>query len=276
MNTNLVHKLTVFLSLILVILLTIVRSSPMPDTALEQTTITTTVSTASSSTTSKKMVISTVNDTTMAKSAIENKNADKEEKVKSSIGHDSFDYDNSDGSDHTAQTIFGIQEQTTSNTTTNIASSSTTSKQITNSTVNDTTTPESSTGTDKDEEEESSIGHDSFDYGNSDGNDHTAGLAAAECTKELDEDEVCCDGYLSIGTLDFNFEASSYYETNWPSQFFAQVIDNKNRGRTCCFKLSSADESNVIEVIPDLEMYEFEEEKPVHNVVRCMCGNCTQ
>ena len=32
MNTNLVHNSTVFLSLILVILLTIVRSSPMPDT----------------------------------------------------------------------------------------------------------------------------------------------------------------------------------------------------------------------------------------------------
>ena len=88
---------------------------------------------------------------------------------------------------------------------------------------------------------------------------------------------MCCDGYLSIGTLDFNFEPSSYYVTNWPSQFFAQIIDHRNRGRTCCFKLSSADESKTIEVMPvELEMYEFEEEKPVHNVVRCICGNCTQ
>ena len=32
-----------------------------------------------------------------------------EEKGESSTGHDSFDYDNSDGSDHTAQTVFGNQ-----------------------------------------------------------------------------------------------------------------------------------------------------------------------
>ena len=98
-----------------------------------------------------------------------------------------------------------------------------------------------------------------------------------ECNDELAEGQLCCDGYLSIGTLDFNFEPSSYYVTNWPSQFFAQIIDHRNRGRTCCFKLSSADESKTIEVMPvELEMYEFEEEKPVHNVVRCICGNCTQ
>ena len=97
-----------------------------------------------------------------------------------------------------------------------------------------------------------------------------------ECSDDLAEDQVCCDGYLNIGTLDFNFEPSSYYETNWPSQFFAQIIDIKNRGSTCCFKLSSADESKTIVVQPDtLELYEFEESKPVHNVVRCKdCNKC--
>ena len=88
-------------------------------------------------------------------------------------------------------------------------------------------------------------------------------------------DENCCDGYLSIGTLDFNFQSSSYYEKNWPSKFFAQIIrNNRNRVPTCCFKLTSADESKTIVVQPDtIELYEFEEEKPVHNIVRCTCGN---
>ena len=97
-----------------------------------------------------------------------------------------------------------------------------------------------------------------------------------ECSlEELNELPLCCDGYLSIGTLDWNFEPSSYYETNWPSQFFAQVIRNNiNADRACCFRLSSADESKSIVVRPDtLELYEFEEEKPVHNIVRCTCGS---
>ena len=72
----------------------------------------------------------------------------------------------------------------------------------------------------------------------------------------------------------FDFHPSNYYVTNWPSQFFAKVIDIRSRGSTCCFKLSSADESKIIVVQPDkLDMYEFEEEKPVHDVVKCVCGD---
>ena len=93
-----------------------------------------------------------------------------------------------------------------------------------------------------------------------------------ECSEELAEENLCCDGYLSVGTLDLNFEPSSYYETNWPSQFFAQVIDIKNRGHTCCFILKSADDSKTITVSETLELYEFEAEKPVHDIERCICG----
>ena len=107
-----------------------------------------------------------------------------------------------------------------------------------------------------------------------------------EClTGEPSKYPGCCNGYLSIGTLDFNFEPSSYYETNWPSQFFAQIIrtnraipatipGNPHWVPTCCFKLTSADESKTIVVSPNsIDMYEFEEEKPVHNIVSCQCGN---
>ena len=99
-----------------------------------------------------------------------------------------------------------------------------------------------------------------------------------ECISgEPGEHPSCCDGYLSIGTLDFNFQPPSYYETNWPSQFFAQIIrNNRNAVPTCCFRLDrSADEFESIIVQPDtLELYEFEKEKPVYNIVRCTCGNC--
>ena len=94
----------------------------------------------------------------------------------------------------------------------------------------------------------------------------------SECNDELAEGQLCCDGYLSIGTLDFNFETSSYYETNWPSQFFAEIVDVRDRGSTCCFKLSSADESKSVDIKPEtLELFEFEEEKPVKIVIRVFC-----
>ena len=93
-----------------------------------------------------------------------------------------------------------------------------------------------------------------------------------ECNDELAEGQLCCDGYLSIGTLDFNFEPSNFYETNWPAQFFAQIVDIRDRGSTCCFKLSSADESKSVVIKPEtLELYEFEESKPVHNIIKQLC-----
>merc|ERR1712018_30738 len=100
----------------------------------------------------------------------------------------------------------------------------------------------------------------------------TRSINIIECDDDLFALGSCCDGYLSVGTLDFNFEPSTYYEDNWPSQFFAQIIDIRNRSHTCCFELSSADESKSVVVKPEtLELYEFEEEKPVQNVVRVLC-----
>ena len=93
-----------------------------------------------------------------------------------------------------------------------------------------------------------------------------------------DYDTNCCDGYLSIGTLDFSFEPSSYYGNdgkNWPSQFFAQIIDIKNKENACCFILSSADRRTNVLIQPEsLELYEFDEENPVSIVERCICYRC--
>ena len=89
-----------------------------------------------------------------------------------------------------------------------------------------------------------------------------------------DYDTNYCDGYLSIGTLDFNFEPASYYEKKSPPQFFAEIIDTRNRKNTCCFILSSADQRKNVLIQPEtLELYEFDEETPVSIVKKCICDD---
>ena len=73
-------------------------------------------------------------------------------------------------------------------------------------------------------------------------------------------------------------EGSTYWASiGWPSKFFAYVsdkavpLDGKKKQSTCCFKLTSKDESQNIIIKPDTDdLYELE----VHNVKKCICDDC--
>ena len=81
----------------------------------------------------------------------------------------------------------------------------------------------------------------------------------------------CCDGYLSICTLDNNCETSRYYENNWPTEFIATVIDVEDKGRSCCYKVSDEEETRSYTIQPeDFNFCEFTDGNPVSNVRRCL------
>ena len=75
---------------------------------------------------------------------------------------------------------------------------------------------------------------------------------------------------------------SNYWEMNWPSRFFAEVVDiviphdGETKSSTCCFQITSKDESRTEMLLPETNnFYEFEEDNPVYNVEKCICDYCS-
>ena len=102
-------------------------------------------------------------------------------------------------------------------------------------------------------------------------------LIILECVPDL----TCCDGYLSVCDTDFECEPSEDWDADdWPSEFFASVIDRMNNNNSCCFVLKSSQNdgttSEIILIKPetDEEYYEFENGYSVVNVQPCVCNKC--
>ena len=91
------------------------------------------------------------------------------------------------------------------------------------------------------------------------------------CTRNSTENGLCCDGYLSVCTLDNNCEPSRYYENNWPTELIATVIDVENRTKSCCYKISNEDDTRSCTIQPEeFNFCEFTDEDPVSNIRRCL------
>ena len=79
---------------------------------------------------------------------------------------------------------------------------------------------------------------------------------------------------------DFECEPSEDWDSkNWPSEFFASVIDYLNDDNSCCFVLTSLQNETTSEHILIKsetydEYYEFEKGYAVVNVQPCVCNKC--
>ena len=98
-------------------------------------------------------------------------------------------------------------------------------------------------------------------------------LECPVCDEALDPNcipnETCCDGYLRICNMNFECQPSNYWEHQWPSPFFASVTDIKNKGTSCCFKLTGDNTEETIQP-STFERYEF----TAHDVKKCVCNKC--
>ena len=80
---------------------------------------------------------------------------------------------------------------------------------------------------------------------------------------------------------DFECEPSKDWDAeDWPSEFFASVVDGQNNNNSCCFVLTSfqndgtTSEHILIKSETYDEYYEFEKGYARVNVQSCVCNKC--